>query len=408
MCFKRAIAGMAAFVFVGCSFAASSRPRPQPRIPSDAAALRTAQDAIGSLRSLQPESARTRVFVLATFHLKQIQKEFEPAMLDPLLAKLREFRPDAVCIESLPGARVRELELRREAGPLYKDLLDGFASRHLRLAKSALLLVKGSPETAALKVGELLSPLARTKPEERTPEAHATLALWMAAAYEPVSAALQWSYLSDEQKRAQTIIPADLAADLDAACAEVNEDFVLSLPLARRLGLPAVDPVDDFEDLEAYARIDAQLEKDFQGNPLLASVSKAPIYAESDALRKKCLAEGDLWPEYALLNSARFAEADVEAQWGVFLRTHFASGTDRARLGLWENRNLKIAARIRAVAALNPGGRVLVIYGAAHKPFLDDYLSRMADINVVQLEALETSAGAGRARGIASPTPPHD
>lgn len=174
------------------------------------------------------------------------------------------------------------------------------------------------------------------------------------------------------------------------------------MPLARRLGLPAVDPVDDFEDLEAYGLIDAQLEKDFQENPFLAAVSKAPIYVESDALRNRCLAEGDLWPVYVLLNSERFAGADVDAQWVVFLRTHFPSGTDWTRLGLWENRNLKIAARIRAVAALHPGGRVLVIYGAAHKPFLDEYLSRMADVNVVQPKALETGVGTGSSHGTSS------
>ena len=82
------------------------------------------------------------------------------------------------------------------------------------------------------------------------------------------------------------------------------------------------------------------------------------------------------------------AAADVDAQWGVFLRTHFASGSDRSRLGLWENRNLKIAARIRTVAALHPGGRVLVIYGAAHRPFLEAYLSSIADIQIVGFKEL--------------------
>jgi hypothetical protein len=87
---------------------------------------------------------------------------------------------------------------------------------------------------------------------------------------------------------------------------------------------------------------------------------------------------------------AAFATADVDAQWGVFLRTHFESGSDRSRLGLWENRNLTIAARIRGVAALHPGGRVLVIYGAAHKPFLEAYLSKMADLRLVGFEARDT------------------
>jgi hypothetical protein len=349
------------------------------------------QDAIASLQALQPASARTRVLVLATFHLGQIKKEFKAGMLDRLIAELAAFRPDAICIECLPGARVREFELRKEAGPLYGDLLESFGKRHLDLARAALPVVKVSAETAAAMEAELVSGLTGHQPVERT-AARASLALWMAAAYDPVSAALQWSFLTREERLAQTAVPDDLAALLDAECAEVNEDFALAVPLARRLGLQTLEPVDDFEDLEAYARIEPRIEKDFPGNALLAAASKAPVYSDSDALLRQCLEKGDLRPVYDLFNSPRYAGADVDAQWGVFLRTRLPSGADRARLGLWENRNLKIAARIRAVAALHPGGRVLVIYGAAHKPFLDDYLSMMADVTVVQLEALKTSA----------------
>jgi len=372
------------------AFSLSSSGRPGLRAPIARPAEDASQDAIASLQALQPSAARTRVLFLATFHLRQIKKEFKPAMLDRLIAELAAFRPDAVCVESLPGARVREFELRKEAGPLYGDLLESFGKRHRDLARAALPVVKASPEAAALREAELVSALSQLRPEERAAQARASLALWMAAAYDPVSAALQWSFLTDEEKRTQTAVPADLAALLDAECAEVNEDFALAVPLARRLGLQTLEPVDDFEDLEAYARVEPGIEKDFPGNALLAAASKAPIYAESDALLKQCLEKGDLRPVYALLNSARYARADVEAQWGVFLRTHLPSGADRSRLGLWENRNLKIAARVRAVAALHPGGRVLVIYGAAHKPFLDDYLSRMADVSIVQLEALKT------------------
>ena len=388
----RAVVVVAGLVLAAVFLSSSGRPgtRASSARPAEVGA---SQDAIASLQALQPPAARARILILATFHLRQIQKEFNPAMLDRLVAELAAFRPDAVCVESLPGARVRELELRKEAGPLYGDLLASFGKRHLDLGRAALPAVKATPEAAAIREAELVSALARLRPEERTAQLRASLALWMAAAYDPVSAALQWSCLTDEERRDQKALPGDLAALLDAECAEVNEDFVLAVPLARRLGLQTVEPVDDFEDLEAYARIDALLEKEFQGNALLAAASKAPIYAESDALRKESLEKGDLWPVYALLNSQRFARADVDAQWGVFLRTHFPGGTDRSRLGLWENRNLKIAARIRAVAALHPGGRILVIYGAAHKPFLDDYLSRMADVDVVRLEALETGAG---------------
>jgi hypothetical protein len=218
-----------------------------------------------------------------------------------------------------------------------------------------------------------------------SPSERVRLALWMLAAYDPASAALQWSYLSEAGKKAQSEIPPDLAEALAGEASRINEVPALAARLARTLGLEKLEAVDDFEDLDAVAGILSQLEKDFKGNSLITAASKAQIYAEAEARLAECVRKGDLLPQYVFLNSSEYARADVDAQWGVFLRTRFASRADRSRLGLWENRNLKIAARVRTVSALHPGGRVLVIYGAAHKPFLEAYLSRMADVELVGL-----------------------
>jgi hypothetical protein len=42
-----------------------------------------------------------------------------------------------------------------------------------------------------------------------------------------------------------------------------------------------------------------------------------------------------------------------------------------------------MAANIREVAARHPGGRILVITGSAHKPWLDAYLAMMSDVEIV-------------------------
>lgn len=346
------------------------------------------KEAIFHLQAIQPEFARTRILVLATFHLKQIAETFKPGMLDSLVSRLEKFRPDVICIETLPGSRVQEIELRQDAGPLYADLLNGFASAHLKMGKPALDLLRTTPQAAAIKVRELLAAAGTAQPRKLAPGERASLALWMLAAYDPDSATLQWSYLSAKDKKTQKVIPAESVELLNSEAAKINEVPAIAARLARTLGLEKLEAVDEFEDLDSYAELLPQLEKDFEGNRLLASVLKAPIYGEQNARLAECLRKGDLLPQYVFLNSREFARADVEAQWGVFLRTHMASGTDRGRLGLWENRNLKIAARIRAVAALHPGGRILVIYGAAHKPFLDAYLSGMADVELVDVGEL--------------------
>jgi hypothetical protein len=342
------------------------------------------KNAIVRLQAIQPEAKRTHVLILATFHLRQVAKGFQPDWLDKLTRRLEGYNPKAICIESLSGPRVRELELRKEAGPLYTELLDGFAGAHLGMGKRALEFLETTPEAAMAEVRDRLDKIQSKEPDNIPAGQRADLALWMLAAYDPSSAALQWSYLSESDRNSQTVIPADLAARLDQEADRINEIPALAGRLARKLGLYNLHAVDDFEDLDAYAEIMPQLEKDFAGSALLAAAAKAPIYAEAQKRLEECIQKGDLLPQYLFLNSPEYAAADTEAQWGVFLRTHFASGTDRGRLGLWENRNLKIAAHIRTVAALYPGERILVIYGAAHKPFLDAYLSRMVDLEVDQ------------------------
>ncbi|MDD8014582.1 MAG: DUF5694 domain-containing protein [Acidobacteriota bacterium] len=339
-------------------------------------------DPVARLQALQPKSARTRVMVLATFHIRTIEKSFRPEMLDGVVEALARFKPDAIAIENLSGSRVLELEIQRGPNPLYAEVLDGFARTHLALGKAALDFLKTTSPAATAKVRELLA-ARRARGGAPSAGARANLALWMAAAHDPASAALQWSYLTPGDRAARKAIPPGLADLLDSELAKVNEVPVLAIRLARLLGLDKLDAVDDFEDLDAYPEFLPRLEKDIKDNPLLEASRRARVYEEAAVSLQKGLKANDLFPHYLLLNSPGYADADVAAQWGVYLKTRFPGGSDRSRLGLWENRNLKIAARVRAVAALHPGGRVLVIYGAAHKPFLTAYLERTADVECV-------------------------
>ncbi|HCW51502.1 MAG TPA: hypothetical protein DGR79_05480 [Clostridiales bacterium] len=109
---------------------------------------------------------------------------------------------------------------------------------------------------------------------------------------------------------------------------------------------------------------------------------------EQDRQLQAYMEQGNLLPFYLDLNSAARLDQITE-QWRVFFRTRFPSGLDRARVAMWEVRNLHMAATIRKITALNPGGRMLVIVGAAHKPFLDAYLHSLADIELVHLADLQ-------------------
>jgi hypothetical protein len=324
----------------------------------------------------------TRILVLATFHLRQIKDRFDPAFLDAVVERLAAFHPAAIAVESLPGDFISSLEGQGQKSPLVQDLLDRFAARQRTLGHDAHNRLRTDPVLAAAQVEKRFG----AGPIQDRP----ALVMWLLAAYNFPSAVLQWSLLPAEEKASQTAVPPETAAALEEASRKVDETFALAGRLAARLGLPRLYPVDDFEDLGAYERIDAVLEKEAADNPLLKAVAGAPVYREDEKRLEKALAARDLLPVYEAYNSAERIQADVDAQWGVFLRTRFSGGEDRARLALWENRNLKIAARIQAVCSAYPGRNVLVIYGAAHKPFLESYLGRMMNTEIVRFEDLKS------------------
>jgi len=101
----------------------------------------------------------------------------------------------------------------------------------------------------------------------------------------------------------------------------------------------------------------------------------------------KAFQDGDALPFYRFVNSKEYGRQDADTQWGAFLRSRLSDRIDRIQLALWEVRNLRMASNIRQVASQHPGGRVLVIVGAAHKPFLESYLGLMADVRIVDLLA---------------------
>ena len=60
----------------------------------------------------------------------------------------------------------------------------------------------------------------------------------------------------------------------------------------------------------------------------------------------------------------------------------------RRYLAWYQVRNLRMVANVMAAAAEAPGGRVLNIVGASHKPYFDAYLDQMHDVRLGDAEAV--------------------
>lgn len=330
----------------------------------------------GTLRKLVRSGERTQVFVLGTAHLNTLGDRFNSAALDGLVAILEKYRPQAIGVESLSGPQIAAFtqdyafapalkefaKVKVEAGAKAQQALGQTASKAYR---NAIALIGGPPKEIEKNRSRLV--------------------LELLAGYELDSAALQWSYLTAQERDEDTVVPRDLRGVLDQRLQSRNEIVTIGIRLARALTLQSLVWIDDHQAADAETKLLPRLVEAFKTNPVLSTAMKSTtLYADSGKLLRESFEKGDALPYYRDVNSLGFGAKDVDLQWGSFLRSKLADQIDRSHLALWEVRNLQIAANIRRLTADHPGGRVLVIIGAAHKPFLESYLQQMADIDVVR------------------------
>lgn len=334
-----------------------------------------------------PPSARTRILVLGSPHLAEMEMPPLPSDLEPLLTALERFGPTVIGIERMPPAVLVDLHNR---GGFMAEVADQFGERHLRIGSEMRGRLGISFSEAVARIDGALE--GGPPPDS---SARGRLIAEMLAACEYESAVLQWGYLSPADRApvaAASGLPPAVVAGMEKSLVANNEIFSVAGALARRLGLQRLTPIDDQTDAAIFAeiveRLPGELEK-IEEHPETRALSSSPLRARSDAEYKSGLRgpEG-LLPFYRLINSTEATSQDVAGQWGRYFRTRLPSGADRSRVAQWETRNLRIASNVRQASALQPGGRVLVLIGSAHKPFLDRYLAQMLDVEVVELEDL--------------------
>jgi hypothetical protein len=93
-------------------------------------------------------------------------------------------------------------------------------------------------------------------------------------------------------------------------------------------------------------------------------------------------------PVFRILNSPAFGKADAQAQWLSLQQSPRLGVIGRQRVAAWEAQNLRMATTVREATASIPGGKALLIVGAAHKAFIDAYLRTMTDISIVSVPAI--------------------
>ncbi len=320
----------------------------------------------------------TQVLVLGTPHLSGTPKNWHPAVLEPLLDKLTAFRPDLITIEALPGRSIRSLWDYRA---VFEDTGRTYGGRAMIIAAAGSMGTGLDMPEAEAQARKLL----REWPAQPTPAQRRRLAALFAAAGDPHSALVQWWRLPPAERRSEDGVHPTLMTLLDEYDQRKNENHLIASRLAVRLGLERVYPTDAQDDdtlspdqMKIFAsEIFQPMAEEFKTNPRLKPLVEATEHLRSG---EETLAT------YRMMNRLESTQAQADLEWGRMFDRPSKDNVGRIRAAGWDTRNLRMAANIREAAAAVPGGRVLVIVGAGHKPWLEAYLGMMADIKLVDVQ----------------------
>ncbi len=326
----------------------------------------------------QNKTKKTEVLILGTYHLSQVE-DFEIKMLDNVVLKLEAFDFDAICIEKMPGELINDIQSRKDSA--YEDLLEYYEKTRLSFADSiqkklGIGFVKAEKRTSDVLKKESLTDRDRVK-----------LIEYSIASSDLYTATLQYEYIKDKSMLRNSNLNKNMMETLSKYSGSSNEIFSLALRISQNQNIQKLELIDNMQDESfLYKHFPAFIQDYTDNQDQFKDIVNAPVFLKIAELLASGVENKDLLDLYLFMNSEAYKKQDFEAQHAIWLKTHFESGTDRARYSLWEMRNLQMTANILRVCAFYPGKRIVVIIGASHKSFIEKYLKQIPDIELLEFK----------------------
>lgn len=325
----------------------------------------------------------TLIEVLGSTRFDAAPTDWDPSVLAPLLDLLAEFEPDAILIEALPSESIDTLWRFRED---YPGVARTYARQSLRFAAAAQIEIGLDMAQARAALRYRLSEV----PVDPTPSWRKRTIVLFLAAGDPYSAWIQWLQLPEGERSAGGDLTRNLVDGLEEFGSSRNESITIAATLAARLGLELVYPIDDHASDDLEIRYTQQL-GEWIGNSEVKSILSDPRFAATRDTSQRVGSSEELLDTYRVL-SRDWGSADA-AVIDAYLRFALARGDEQAlvaktHLASLEARNLRQAANIREVLGDYPGGKILVIIGSAHLPWLVSMLGDRPDIHLISGDEL--------------------
>ncbi|WP_125921536.1 DUF5694 domain-containing protein [Hymenobacter lapidarius] len=341
---------------------------------------------IGAQQPFDPAAARsklalapTQVMVLGITHLDTAPGNFQVAWLEPVLCRLRAYKPDVILTEAMSGEQIVALD----AYSAYHGTAGRYAGPSLNMAKAAQTDLKLTAPQAFVQANLLC------QKGELTPVERRRLASLFVAAAEPFSATVQWMRLAPAERVAADGVSPALVKNLNSFAGLRNEIASMAARLAADVGLERLYGAGDHMSDVASPSSEA-MKAAVAAEPGLTDLfnHNTPEFRAVPEEALKMAAASEIMPVFKWKNSPRFGELDADAQCQSMLRSDKIGSIGRQWVAAWEAQNLRMAVAIREATAPIAGGRALLIVGAAHKPYVEAYLRTFADVELVSVPAL--------------------
>lgn len=309
-----------------------------------------------------------QILVLGSPHLSQLPETLDPKLLEPLLERLAEFRPEVITVEALSGEEC--------------DTLQRFKAQHGSAWDDYCWPTDDIEKETGLSVPAATTELDKTLaswPETPSAAQRRRLAMLFIAANERASAMVQWFRLSPKDRKAGDGLTPAMIEILERKGKKPNENYAIGATLAARLGLDRVYQTDD------HIADTADSDPDY-GKAIQQAWRAVPTSAVKEEFERRSAHLPDsaaLMSLYRFLNDPGTQRATIANDMGRNAKWPSAKHYGRQYLSWWENRNLRMAANIRGAYQAKPDARVLVIVGSTHKGYLDAYLDMMQDVRLI-------------------------
>ena len=315
----------------------------------------------------------TQIMVLGTVHLSNYRSDLTLEDITPLLDRLEAYAPDVITIENSSGMtcnRIRAYPLEH-AGIADSYCFDGAPFRE----ESGLSIAEGSYQARiALK----------NWPEAPTAAQRRSLAAALLASEESESALVQWLRLDEEDRVAGGGLGPKSVELLSKLSQSLNESYSIAARLAARLGLERLFYADDHG---SYIYADGEREAYGARVSELWPGEDDPCQAHFKSPETK-LVDGDISGAYRELNDVNYQRTQMSCDWKRTMNDAEPEQYGRQYTMGWEARNLRMVSLIMTAAITEPGGRVLSIVGASHKPYFEAYLDQMHDVEIVNTDTV--------------------